>query len=174
MRRALLSPLVFFAAAASACGPALDVDIEARAVCFEKPAIEIAGVSTGKPVTGAFELEFEDTALLARLDAEVRLDSVAFRARQLEDLSFLETVSVRARGADPRLPMLDVSSCAGSCPVAGPEVTLDAQPASLRPYLESGALEILFDFSGTLPATAWILDADVCVSATATLSESDL
>jgi hypothetical protein len=165
-----------FATLLTAC-PLLEVTADIPEVCMVYKDIPVEGLPTDGVETLTQTFAFDDLSAFDQikdLDADVRFKSASLTATSgVADFAFLSAAKLDVTsGTDASLPRRNFYHCDGDCPRAGDTVVIPvADQDDAFSYIRSGALVIDLDVTGHLPATAWTMDATICVEGSATYSQ---
>ena len=157
--------------------PLLDLQADAPEICLTYPNLEIPASTglTSLQKTFVFD-DLSSVRDIAKLDGNLQFVRAAVRATSgIDSFAFVEAAHVVVSSGDPAsdLPPLTIYDCNGDCAPAGNELELPASVATnALAYLRTSSIVIDLDFQGEVPTTAWTMDVDVCVKATAGYSFS--
>ncbi len=164
-----LVPLLTLAAG---CEPALfSAEIDAPEICISGLSVPFppSGYTgdTDSPISGD-DLGFPDSD---GFEIDVKVLSVGITATDgVEDLEFLDTLSVSAAPADaatdlPELMLIEMDEADHTSD--GAMYSRAAQPANIADHLSAGDVFFRFALTGDLPDVVWHADMDLCVHAVA-------
>jgi hypothetical protein len=153
--------------------PLVDVEADVPEVCLSYPNLQ---VQTPAQSSATESFVFDDlSAVHDVIKEDASLEFVRAEIRVvggLEDLSFVDSVSVAVSSNDPgtTLPKLTMYECDGDC-ADGKAIKLTASDArNAIEYLKANSLKIDLDFKGEIPAASWTMDIDVCLKGRASHS----
>lgn len=156
--------------------PLLDVEADVPEVCLTYPNIQI---ETPELPSVAESFVFDDLSAvhdLVEQEADLQFTRAELRVTSgIDNLSFVDAVKIIVSTPDPgsALPPLTMYHCDGDCMPEGNSLQLSAADASnAAEYLKSDSIQIDVDFRGRIPAAAWSLDIDVCITGRASHSVS--
>jgi hypothetical protein len=145
------------------------VDATVDQVCLSYPDLEVSDVLAGSAIAQHFV--FDDLAPLHQLldyHAELQFVHAEVHTTSSDALAGIATASVDIASADPgsTLPVAKAYACDGDC--VTPDASLELRAESVidaLAYLQSKSLAVDLAAAGQLPAHAWTMDVDVCMSA---------
>ncbi len=156
--------------------PLLEVEVEVPSACMTYANVEVAGAADDQATAVSESLVIDDLSAFAPLtgpDSDVRFIRAAVRAiRGVDDVGFVAGATLVLASGDPEseLPAL-VYACDGDCPSSSTELEIPVTPGdSALAYLRSQSLLLELELRGQMPADAWALDVEVCLSATTSYS----
>jgi hypothetical protein len=149
--------------------PLLTVNADVEDVCLTYADVQVEGSP------GVTDLKksvvFDNLGAvhdLANQNADVRFVSAAVTARTgIADFSFVQSakVAIASGKPDSTLPQLVLYQCSGDCAsrASSLQMPADVQTSAIE-YVREDSVLVDLDFTGQLPATAWSMDIDVCLS----------
>jgi hypothetical protein len=157
--------------------PLVDVEADVPEVCLTYPNLQ---VQTPAQSSVSESFVFDDLSAVhdvVNQDASLEFVRAEIRVADggLEDLSFVDSVSVVVSSNDPgtTLPKLTMYQCDGDCAPDGKTLKLTAGDSkNVIEYLKANSLKIDLDFHGEIPAASWTMDIDVCLKGSASHSVS--
>jgi hypothetical protein len=168
-----VSLLLFFSLAGCSL---VSVEGEIPEVCMGFHNRLIEGVDPGDSYARTFEGDpISALSSFVELDAEITTATATLTARSgVEDLSFLESVTVVMRSAAPAaksaaIPLVDCGdyACASDSEVS---TLTDVPPPGALELVADGPVQIDLVLAGELPEHDWVVDVEVCVSGVARAS----
>ena len=159
--------------------PLLDVSASVPEACLTYKDIQVDGVPAENANAIHSVFTFDDLGGLKDLekyDADLHFTRGTITATHgVGNLAFISSAKVDIASGDPdsTLPTRTFYECAaGDCPAAGKSMELDvADQNNAVAYIDSGSLVVALDATGNMPTEAWTLDAELCVSGSASYSK---
>jgi len=150
--------------------PLLSVQADVQEVCLTYRGVSIPGVPGGGSISQSFNFdELQGAKGLADAGAQLTFTHAEVRATGgVPSFSFVQHAELSIASGDPNstLPTLSIFNCDGC---GNATTTLDVANATSSPaqdYMKTGSLVVTIDFTGTLPATDWTADVDICMTGT--------
>ena len=156
--------------------PVLSAEAEIGEMCVTFKDRTIKGTAAGQPFRHSVIAEpFEVFPALLQFDMEISHARATLILKQgAEDFSFLESISVYARGVEAgnELPPVALVNCPDYlCASDGGETSFDTDvPGTLGDYVAAGAMQLDITLRGPLPETDFTVDIEVCVSGLASVA----
>ena len=159
--------------------PLLEISAEVPEACLTYKDVQIEGAPAEAATAIHTSFTFDDLGGLKDLeqyDADLRFTRGMITATHgVGDLAFIASAKLDIASGDPdsTLPTRTFYECAaGDCPAAGKSMELDvADQNNAVAYIDSGSLVVALDATGNMPTEAWTLDAELCVSGSASYSK---